>query len=98
MYFLFRSVHKLDCLAADCKLFVRRNNSDLHLAVGCGEDEVLAALLVLLLVKLDPEVSEILKDFPADDACVLADAAGESDGVNAVHGCRVGTDVLRDPV
>ncbi len=75
---------------------------DGHGGAGLGggdEAVVLAAGVVDLLVQLDAvEVGEPRADPGAQHGAVLADAGGEGDAVDAVHGGGVGADVLQHAV
>ena len=85
-------------LTSNCKLLVGGDDICLDGAVIGGNLDDFAAALVGLFVKLDAEVAEVLHDFGANEAAVLADTGCESDVVNAVHGSSVSADILGNTI
>ena len=55
-------------------------------------------LHVRVLVKYHPQVLHLLAHPPPHDIRFLPDASGKDDRVHPVHLCRIGADVLPDPV
>ena len=78
----------LNSIPGNEELLVGGDNPDLNLGIVSG-DLHLATLSVLLLVELDAEEGQIFANTLAKVAVVLADTAGESNGINAAESSSI---------
>ena len=86
-------------VTCDHDLFVGGKHHGEDLAVGGGEDSLVAAgVLVELCVDLQSEEFHLAADALADRVVVLADSAGEDDGIETAHLSGISADKAFDLV
>src|SRR5690242_278957 len=87
-------------VTGDEQFLIGGNDPDLYPRAFPVDPALLAPdhLLVALRVQLDSHPLQAVADAGAHTAGILADAAGEDDGVRAIHGGEIGADVLAGAV